>query len=107
MSLDLLVISVPNRRRQAPGEEFLQKYPRILGQIIKAASLQRTTIMELSRSLTIRDWKYSDSDFGFLNSRQLRQQRQSAEREGGTGAASHPQPCVHRLRASTDNLVAV
>jgi hypothetical protein len=54
MSLDLLVMSVPNYQRQVPGEEFLQKYPKILGQIIKAIPLQRT-IMELSCSLTIRD----------------------------------------------------
>jgi hypothetical protein len=58
-----------------------KSFSRVLGQIIKAVPLQRT-IMDLSCSLTIRYVKMLRLGFAFLNSGQLRQQRQPAEREG-------------------------
>jgi hypothetical protein len=48
--------------------------------------------------------KCSDSDFGFLNSGTA---AETISGERRTEAASHPQPCVHWLRVSTDDFVTI
>jgi hypothetical protein len=62
--------------------------------------------MELSCSLTIKDVEMLRLGFWVLEL-WATAAAETISGEGGMGVASHPQPCVQRLRVSTNDFVTV